>query len=69
MKTFAIISAWAALASVILYCVFSPQDGVMFQGPMAALSLGVIGLGLCKESHKQLAVVRVKSERQNHDAH
>ena len=61
MKTIGILSAWAALVCVIVYCVFSPENGVMFQNPMAAMSLGVIGLGLCMESKKTLSPVRVRS--------
>lgn len=62
MKSIAILTAWSALVSVILYCVFSPEHAVMSQSPMAAMSLGVIGLGLCMESKKHLAPVHVAVE-------
>lgn len=65
MKSFAILTAWTLLVGVIIHSVFSPQNGVMFQSPLAALSLGIIGLGLCMESKKQLVAVRVRSDDQN----
>jgi hypothetical protein len=54
MKLFGILLAWCALSAVIIYGVMSPEHGLMFKNPLAAMSLGLIGLGLCMESHKQL---------------
>jgi hypothetical protein len=61
MKTIAILTAWAVLAAVILFAVLVPVNAVMFQNPLAALSLGVIGLGLCMESKKHLAPAEAKA--------
>ncbi len=52
MKSFGILLAWAALCGVIVYGVMSPEHGLMFQNPLAAMSLGMVGLGLCLESRK-----------------
>lgn len=54
MKRIGILLAWAALVGVVVYGVMSPEHGLMFKNPLAAMSLGMVGLGLCMESIKQI---------------
>ena len=51
MKSIAIIIAWAIAAAVILYAAVNPHNGIVWQSPMSALGVGLIGLGLCKHAH------------------
>ncbi len=62
MKKLAIFTAWTFVAGVVLYTALSPAAGVIHQNPMAALGLGLIGFGLCKDARKNspsLALVPV----------
>ncbi len=46
--------AWAVASLTIVYAAFNPESGVAYQSPGAALSIGLIGLGLCLEGRKRL---------------
>lgn len=51
MKSIAIITCWAIAAGVILYAAVNPNNGIIWQSPMSAFGVGLIGLGLCKHAH------------------
>jgi hypothetical protein len=55
MKTMAKLTAWAFVGTVILYASLNPDGGVLFQGPMAALGLGLVGLGILLETKQRRA--------------
>ena len=54
MKAILLLIAWASLAAAVLYMTIHPQSGVIYQSPMTAIGLGLIGLGLCKHAREQL---------------
>lgn len=54
MKSALTLIAWAFVATVILFAAVNPNGGVAFQSPMAAIGLGMIGLGICMETRKKL---------------
>ncbi len=51
MKSFAIIACWAIAAGVILYAAINPHNGIVWQSPMSALGVVLIGAGLCKHAY------------------
>jgi hypothetical protein len=53
MKGIIRFSAWAFVAAAVLYLALNPQTGVIYQSPMSALGLGMIGLGICMEMRKR----------------
>lgn len=55
MKTLLSFVLFACVASVIMYAVAHPDGGVIYQSPAAALGVGLIGLGLCKQARKPRA--------------
>jgi len=51
MKSMFTLIAWIAPMLLIAWVAFSPETGLVFQSPTAALGVGLIGLGLCKHVH------------------
>lgn len=51
MKALISIVAWAVAAGAILHASLWGEGSVMFQGPWAVLGLGLIGLGILKETY------------------
>lgn len=49
MKSFLSLIAWLCIAAVIVYAAAQPGGGVVYQSPMGALGIGLIGMGLCKK--------------------
>ncbi len=62
MKPILIIMAWAFVSIVIVYAVANPNGGVVYNSPLAALGIGLIGLGLCKDARKRLATPAGKAQ-------
>lgn len=54
MKSVLTLAAWLFVSVVIVYAAANPESGVIFQSPMAALGVGLIGLGLCKQTRDHL---------------
>jgi hypothetical protein len=50
MKSIVIIIAWAIATAVILYAAINPHNGIVWQSPMSAIGVGLIGLGRCKHA-------------------
>jgi len=46
--------AWAFVAAVVLYAVVNPNSGVIHQGPLAPIGVGLIGLGICLHARAAL---------------
>ncbi len=59
MKQICQLVAWAVVSLLIVYAAFNPHNGVAYQSPMSALGIGMIGLGLCMNGRKRLAVQTV----------
>lgn len=57
MKAILSTLAATALIGVIVFAMVNPHGGVVYQSPLMALGLGLIGLGLCK--HVQAGCARV----------
>jgi hypothetical protein len=53
MKTYLSVLMWSISAGALVYAVASPGSGVAFRSPLAAICLGMIGLGVCLEARKQ----------------
>jgi len=49
MKTVSNLIAWTVVSLIIVFAAVQPDHGVVYQSPFAALGVGLIGLGLCKE--------------------
>jgi len=45
------------MATVALYLLLNPTNGVVYQGPLAVLGTALIGLGFCREAAQRGAVV------------
>ena len=50
MKTCVQFAVWAFFVCVIVYAALSPDGGAVYQNPMTAVGLGLIGLGLIKQA-------------------
>ena len=55
MRQLSLALAALVALSVILFVTLTPEGGLAWNNPLAALSLGLIGLGLCKASHGWMA--------------
>jgi hypothetical protein len=64
MKTIVNLIVWTIVATVIVYAAVSPENGVIFKSPGAALAVGVIGLGLCLDA-KQRQVRRMQPQTES----
>lgn len=53
MKSFLSLIAWLCIAAVIVYAATQPDGGVVYQSPMGALGIGLIGLGMCKKMSRR----------------
>ncbi|MCC7146597.1 MAG: hypothetical protein IT443_09140 [Phycisphaeraceae bacterium] len=54
MSTVTILIAWTLAAGVIVTLAVQPEGGVLYQGPLTVIGLGLIGAGLCIEARKRL---------------
>ena len=43
-------SAMIAAVAAVLFCLLSPDGGVVYQSPWIATAVALIGLGLCKQA-------------------
>ena len=59
MKTFLAAGAWAIVAVAILYAALNPNGGLIDQGPVATLGLGLIGVGLFREARQRYTAIRI----------
>lgn len=50
--------AWAFVAGTILFTVAHPAAGVIYSSPGVAISLGMIGLGLCMQARQNAMAQR-----------
>lgn len=64
MKGLLQTTAWAAGIVVIVLAALSPDGGVMYHSPMAAASMGLIGLGLIKRARERAGLVATDAEPQ-----
>jgi hypothetical protein len=48
-----LLAAWAAAAAAIVVAAVHPESGVAWDSPLAAASLGAVGLGLCLHARQQ----------------
>lgn len=48
MKSFFVAMAWLIPMAVILYAAVNPTNGIVYQSPLAAVGIGLIGLGMMK---------------------
>lgn len=55
MKQILQLVAWSTISLLIVYAAFNPVNGVAYQGPMAAIGIGMIGAGLCIEGRKRMS--------------
>lgn len=53
--------AWAFALAVVVYLAVGPGVGVLYGNPLACVGFALIGLGLCKEGRRRLALQRVPS--------
>jgi len=53
MKAIAISVTWTCAAAAAIYMVVSPDGGIAYGNPLTAVSLGLIGLGLCLGARRQ----------------
>lgn len=49
-------AAWVTVLLVVLYAALRPAGGVFYDNPLACVGVGLIGLGLCVEGRKRLAL-------------
>jgi hypothetical protein len=64
MKTALIVLCWSVSAGALVYAVANPNSGVAVRSPLAAVCLGLIGLGVCLEiRHRRLAAARAAPVR------
>lgn len=62
MKTFGLYASWAFVAGVVLYAAVHPSAGVIYTSPGVAISLGMIGLGLCLQARQNAQATRQSEE-------
>jgi hypothetical protein len=62
MKTIFTCTAWLIVIVAILFAALNPSGGVLYQGTMSAVGLGLIGLGICIEARKSLLKSRVPKD-------
>ena len=55
MKSLLPIGACVVALVAVLYCLLSPDGGLMYQSPWMGLSIGLIGLGLYKHARETRA--------------
>lgn len=65
MRTILKLAAWSFSASVVVFASVNAESGVVYQNPVVAMGLGMIGLGLCLDARKralsQKAAARVEA--------
>lgn len=54
MKTFALALPCIGVLLGVLYLAINPEQGAIYENPMTALGLGLIGLGMVMEARKQV---------------
>ncbi len=55
LKSLLPIGAGVVALAAVLYCLLSPDGGLMYQSPWMGLSIGLIGLGLYKHARQTQA--------------
>ena len=52
MKAMLILALWTCSAVAATYMVAAPDGGIAYRHPMAAIGVGLFGLGLCQHARK-----------------
>ena len=63
MKALATQLAWGAAIVGVMYLLIHPDRGLLFRSPGVIASIVLIGLGLCRHSHRRLSPVPVRLRR------
>lgn len=66
MKGLTKLILWAAASGGMIYLVFAPQNGLIRQGPWAAIGVGLIGAAIWKQctarTESEAEPIRVKAD-------
>ncbi len=67
MKTIALLLPWLGIWAGVLYLAINPESGLMYNNPITAIGLGLIGLGMMMEARKRQTVRQAAAESQRSD--